>query len=317
MAINPIRLDEINFDEIYGTSSDAISGNGNTVKVNQKYWGDNGNLTFDDTTGLVMENGVGLGYINPIKHATAAATTPTPVMPVTPAPSTPASVPSISGVGPDPNLSAEIAAMQAQQAQAAQLAQAQAAQQAQALQLAQAQAAQLAQAQAVQAFQSQAAALAAQQMIPPIMTMGANVLLTPEMQQQYNTTSYSTGGFTLSAADKPIVYSIIAAEGGANNPAEAVSIADTMINRARSGKWGSTDIKTLATNKDQYVVYQNGSYLKSSLSPEAIAAVETEFANAAMGGMTTHNYDCFRSNGSTSYGGTIINPGGNRYKRSA
>lgn len=64
MAIRKIDKNEIDFSKIYSTSSDAINHGDNTVKVHDIYWGDNGELTFDEETGLVSENGVGLGFIN-------------------------------------------------------------------------------------------------------------------------------------------------------------------------------------------------------------------------------------------------------------
>ena len=64
-SIRKIDKSEIDFSKIYGNSVDALSGSGKTKKVSSQYWGDNGELTFDESTGLVMENGVGLGFINP------------------------------------------------------------------------------------------------------------------------------------------------------------------------------------------------------------------------------------------------------------
>jgi hypothetical protein len=74
------------------------------------------------------------------------------------------------------------------------------------------------------------------------------------------------------------------------------------------------NIYGIATAPDQYVVYQNGNYASASLSPESRAAVEQLFASCSQGGPTPHNYTNFRSNGSEKYGGTILEPGGNRYK---
>jgi hypothetical protein len=123
-------------------------------------------------------------------------------------------------------------------------------------------------------------------------------------------------GFVPASGDQlETVYKIIAAEGGSTNPAEAVNIAATMINRARKGGYGGgNNIYGIATAPDQYVVYQNGNYASASLSPESRAAVEQLFASCAQGGPTPHNYTNFRSNGSEKYGGTILEPGGNRYK---
>lgn len=125
----------------------------------------------------------------------------------------------------------------------------------------------------------------------------------------------TAGGFVMPAGDQlETVYKIIAAEGGNISPNEAVNIASTMINRARSGGWyGGNDIYKIATAKHQYVVYETGKYKSASLSPESRAAVDQLFASAAMGGATAHGYSSFRSHGSTGYKGTVLEPGGNRY----
>ena len=128
----------------------------------------------------------------------------------------------------------------------------------------------------------------------------------------------NAGGFIMPTGEqKEVVYKIIAAEGGNRSPQEAMNIASTMINRARAGIWtGGNDIYKLATAKDQYVVYQNGDAASAVLNADSRAAVDNLFAIASMGGSTTHNYQSFRSYGSTSYGGTILDPEhkGNRYK---
>jgi len=127
---------------------------------------------------------------------------------------------------------------------------------------------------------------------------------------------YEGGGFVLPGGDQlEVVYKIIAAEGGNISPGEAVNIASTLINRARAGNWGGgNNIYSLATAPNQYVVYQNGNYKGATLSAESRAAVEALFAQCAAGGNPPHGYQSFRSNGSTGYGGTILEPGGNRYK---
>ena len=67
MSITPIKKEEIDFDKIYSTKADAINST-NNVKVQEIYWGDNGDLelNIDDETGvgMVTENGVGLGFVN-------------------------------------------------------------------------------------------------------------------------------------------------------------------------------------------------------------------------------------------------------------
>ena len=74
----PIDKSQIDFSNIYGNSTDAILGNTNTLNVNPQYWGDEGTLMLDENTGLITENGVGLGYINPttIMQSTASAVVP-------------------------------------------------------------------------------------------------------------------------------------------------------------------------------------------------------------------------------------------------
>lgn len=67
MSIRSIKREEIDFDKIYGTKSDAMNQT-NNVKVQEIYWGDNGELTvdFDESTntGVVSENGVTLGFVS-------------------------------------------------------------------------------------------------------------------------------------------------------------------------------------------------------------------------------------------------------------
>lgn len=184
---------------------------------------------------------------------------------------------------------------------------------------AQAQAARAAQEQAAaQAAQDQAAAEAAQQAQAAQAALAAQqaaTVATPEAGFMTSAGVGTAGGFVMPTGQNlETVYKIIAAEGGNISPNEAMNIASTMINRARTGGWsGGNDIYKIATAKNQYVVYQNGNYASASLSPASRAAVDQLFASAAAGGGTVHPYSSFRSNGSTSYGGTILEPGGNRY----
>ena len=161
---------------------------------------------------------------------------------------------------------------------------------------------------------------AASQTVAPTMVSDATVNV-DAFTNSNNVTSSSgvnDGGFIMPTAEqREVVYKIIAAEGGNRSPQEAMNIASTMINRARAGNWtGGNDIYKLATAKDQYVVYQNGDAASAVLNADSRAAVDNLFAIASMGGSTTHNYQSFRSYGSTSYGGTILDPEhkGNRYK---
>ena len=64
MSIRKIQKSEIDFNKIHGTSASAMSKDDNTIKAIEKYWGDTGDLYFDDETGLITEDGVGLGFIN-------------------------------------------------------------------------------------------------------------------------------------------------------------------------------------------------------------------------------------------------------------
>lgn len=160
---------------------------------------------------------------------------------------------------------------------------------------------------------SQVAAQTVPQDLTNINLLLANYNSTPPVNLSGGLTA---GGFVMpEGIERETVYKIIAAEGGSANPQEAVNIASTMINRARSGGWnGGNDIYKVATAKNQYVVYQNGNYMTAALTPESRAAVDSLFASASVGGTTAHNYQSFRSSGSTSYGGTQLVPGGNRYK---
>ena len=64
MSIRKISKQEIDFNKIYGSVNDAKNQTGNTVKAMEQYWGDTGDLYYDEETGKVIEDGVGLGYIN-------------------------------------------------------------------------------------------------------------------------------------------------------------------------------------------------------------------------------------------------------------
>ena len=111
------------------------------------------------------------------------------------------------------------------------------------------------------------------------------------------------------------ILQIISVEGGAKNPAEAVNIASTMINRARDPQWksyGGNDVYKQATFPSQYVSV--GPTDHADVTPEVRQAVMDLFNNANNGGSTAHNYESFRANYMDSYGGTILQPDGNRYK---
>lgn len=179
------------------------------------------------------------------------------------------------------------------------------------------------QAQALAQLQQQAMAFPTSEAIAavanpvPQPNWNQNIPVTPSVPNpNWNQGVPNNGGFVMpTGAQLETVYKIIAAEGGSTNPQEAVNIASTMINRARSGGWsGGNNIYNIATAPNQYVVYQNGQYQGAALSPESRAAVDQLFSISANGGSTAHNFQSFRSHNSTSYGGSILTPGGNRYK---
>ena len=64
MAIRKIQKSEIDFNKVYGSKANAAAHNDKTVKVNEQYWGDTGDLYFDDETGMVSEDGIGIGFVN-------------------------------------------------------------------------------------------------------------------------------------------------------------------------------------------------------------------------------------------------------------
>ena len=210
--------------------------------------------------------------------------------------------------------------VQAAQAQQAQIAAAQQAAQLQAEQAAQAEAAKQAQEAAIAQAQAQAQIAAAEQAKVLQAEQAAQQAAMQQAQAAAQAQAMASagmvgGGFIMpTGMNLETVYKIVAAEGGSNNPQEAVNILSTMINRARNGKWGSNDLYKIATAPNQYVVFQTGRYLNSGLSPEARAACDALLAQTSVGGATPHLFQSFRSNGSTGYGGTILTPGGNRYK---
>ena len=64
MSIRKISKKEIDFSKIYNNRKSAAAQDGKTVRAIEKYWGDTGDLYYDDETGMVSEDGVGLGFIN-------------------------------------------------------------------------------------------------------------------------------------------------------------------------------------------------------------------------------------------------------------
>lgn len=126
--------------------------------------------------------------------------------------------------------------------------------------------------------------------------------------------SMTAGGFQMpTASEKEVVYKIVAAEGGSHNPQEARNILSTMINRAKTGRWGGQNLLTIATRPNQYVVYQTGRYKSAALTPESRAACDALLNTTASGMPADHVYQSFRSAGSTSYSKIQLVPGGNRY----
>lgn len=64
MAIKKIEKSQIDFSKIYSSQKSAQADDGNYVKAHEEYWGDTGDLYFDDETGMVSEDGIGIGFIN-------------------------------------------------------------------------------------------------------------------------------------------------------------------------------------------------------------------------------------------------------------
>ena len=143
-----------------------------------------------------------------------------------------------------------------------------------------------------------------------------NQVYTPEMPPigAFGEGALTMGGFTMpTAAEKEIVYKIVAAEGGNIAPQEARNILSTMINRAKTGGWGGNNLHTIATRPGQYVVYEHGNYKTAALTPESRAACDALLASTASGLPADHVFQSFRSAASTSYSNNQLVPGGNRY----
>lgn len=120
--------------------------------------------------------------------------------------------------------------------------------------------------------------------------------------------------YNLSDSDIELLTAIVSAESDKSYD-DALAVASTIFNRCETPKWascgGSNPVKQ-ATAKDQFVVYQHGSYKKymGSGAPDTCRQAVLDVIN----GVRNHKYLSFRSNGSTRYSSNMITSSGNRYK---
>ena len=109
------------------------------------------------------------------------------------------------------------------------------------------------------------------------------------------------------------ICAVVQQEAG-HNPEEVKNVITTIVNRMESGKWGGTTPWEVVVADKQFQAYGAGHYKKYA-NHQYDESTEYIVASTLNGNMdTTHNWESFRSNGSTKYGGTILTPGGNRYK---
>lgn len=99
-----------------------------------------------------------------------------------------------------------------------------------------------------------------------------------------------------------------------SNPEEIKNVVTTIINRMNSGEWGGASPWDVITAPGQFQAYGAGHYKKylNHNYDEDVPYIAAAMLTGSMD--TTHDWERFNSNGSTSYGGTILTPGGNRYK---
>jgi hypothetical protein len=125
----------------------------------------------------------------------------------------------------------------------------------------------------------------------------------------------STGNTTydLSSSDTDLLYSIVAAESDKSYD-DALAVISVILNRCENSAWvnsyGTSPVKQ-ATAKNQFVVYQSGSY-KTYTNGNAPDTVK-QAVNDALAGVRNCNYLSFRSNGSKNYSNNQITSTGNRY----
>ena len=120
--------------------------------------------------------------------------------------------------------------------------------------------------------------------------------------------------YELNIKDIELLCAIVCAESD-NTYDDALAVITTILNRCETDNWiaaHGTDPIAQATARDQFVVYQHGTYkrfLNGNVSKSVFEAVMD-----ALAGVRNHNYLSFRSNKTTSYSDNLISATGNRYK---
>lgn len=120
--------------------------------------------------------------------------------------------------------------------------------------------------------------------------------------------------YELNIKDIELLCAIVCAESD-NTYDDALAVITTILNRCEADNWiaaHGTDPIAQATARDQFVVYQHGTYkrfLNGNVSKPVFEAVMD-----ALAGVRNHNYLSFRSNKTTSYSDNLISATGNRYK---
>ena len=120
--------------------------------------------------------------------------------------------------------------------------------------------------------------------------------------------------YELNIKDIELLCAIVCAESD-NTYDDALAVITTILNRCETDNWiaaHGTDPIAQATARDQFVVYQHGTYkrfLNGNVSKPVFEAVMD-----ALAGVRNHNYLSFRSNKTTSYSDNLISATGNRYK---
>lgn len=138
-----------------------------------------------------------------------------------------------------------------------------------------------------------------------------NDLYTPDQLDFVVSETLSKHNLTDEQFDK--ICAVVQQEAG-SNPDEVKNVITTVVNRMDSGEWGGTTPWEVITAPGQFESYNAGHYKKyqDHKYDESTAYIVASTLNGNM--ETTHDWERFRSNDSTDYGGTILTPGGNRYK---
>lgn len=119
--------------------------------------------------------------------------------------------------------------------------------------------------------------------------------------------------YNLTPEEFDIICAVIRQEAG-NNIEEIKNVTSTIINRINSSKWEGDNPLDIITASGQFEAYGAGHY-KQYLNNNYDDSIPYVVASLLTGNMeTTHDFENFRSAQSTSYGGTQITEGGNRYK---